>query len=82
MVSPSQAPRLHIEYTTAAQPDGSGGLAGDTTTGLMAHYTLDDGDGGTASDGSGNGNHGDLVGAESWTTGHHSGGLQLESSRR
>lgn len=50
----------------------------DITTGLVGHWTFDDGSGPTASDSSGSGNHGTLSGA-TWTTGHiGSGALSFD----
>ena len=50
----------------------------DTTTGLVGHWTFDDGSGTTAADTSGNGNDGTLVNTPTWTTGRIGGALDFD----
>ncbi|MEX0931794.1 MAG: LamG domain-containing protein [Candidatus Paceibacterota bacterium] len=51
------------------------------SSGLVAHYTFDDGSGTTANDSSGNSNTGTLVNGPTWTSGKvGSGAIELKSS--
>jgi len=53
-------------------------LAGSAPAALIAHWALDDGAGTTASDSSGNGNSGTLIGGPVWITGTIGGALELD----
>ena len=48
-----------------------------TSDGLLAHWTFDEGTGGTAADSSGNGHTGTLGGGAEWTPGVKGGGLRF-----
>jgi hypothetical protein len=56
------------------------GLAGSAPAALIAHWALDDGTGTTASDSSGNGNDGTLVGGPVWIAGTIGGALEFDGS--
>ncbi|MBV2135387.1 MAG: tandem-95 repeat protein [Candidatus Thiodiazotropha sp. (ex Ctena orbiculata)] len=56
-----------IAFSRPLQTSWSGTL--DIVTGLVGHYTFDEGSGGTAFDSSATGNHGSLVGGPVYTTG-------------
>jgi len=51
-------------------------IAANVSAGLVGHWKLDEGSGTTATDASGNGNHGTIVGTPKWVTGVS--GLALE----
>ena len=55
-------------------------LAQDLEEGLVAYWKLNDGSGAVASDSSGNGYDGDLVGAPEWVDGHLGGALKFGGS--
>lgn len=50
------------------------------TTGLILYMSLNEGQGGTATDLSGNGNDGVVMGGATWVNGHIGGGLQLSAA--
>ncbi len=49
-------------------------------TGLVAHYTFDEGAGTTVSDSSGHGNHGTVVGNPTWVTGVLNGAMEFRGN--
>jgi hypothetical protein len=59
-----------------------GGPVGDTTTGLVGWWKLDDGSGTSAADSSGNGNTGTLINTPTWTTGINKGALTLNGTNQ
>ena len=61
----------------------TGGTAGDTTSGLVGWWKLDDGSGTTAADSSGDGNTGTLGGSPlpTWTNGKLDGALSFNGSQ-
>ncbi len=56
------------------------GLAGSVSADLVGYWKLDDGSGTVATDSSGNGNDGDLIGNPTWTTGVFGGALHFAGS--
>ncbi len=60
------------EVVTPVEPDPAG---------LVLYYSLDEGAGTTATDGSGNGNNGTLEGDPTWITGAEGGALQFDGTR-
>ena len=52
----------------------------DITTGLIGHWTFDEGSGTTAGDSSGNGNNGTLTNNPTWTTGQIGGAMNFDGS--
>ncbi|MHC4637407.1 MAG: LamG domain-containing protein, partial [Planctomycetota bacterium] len=58
---------------------GTGSARADLTDGLIAHWTFDEGSGGTAYDSVG-GNDGTLVNGPIWTTGQIDGALEFDGS--
>jgi len=60
-----------LKNTQLAQISGAG-------SGLVAHYTFDEGSGTTAGDSSGSGNTGTLTNGPTWTTGQIGGALQFD----
>lgn len=56
------------------------GARADITTGLVAHFTFEDGSGSVAADATGNGNDGNLVNGPAWTLGHIGQGLSLNGT--
>jgi hypothetical protein len=60
----------------------TGGESGDTSTGLVGWWKLDDGSGTSASDSSGSGNTGTLQNSPTWTFGKNNGALTLNGSNQ
>ena len=52
--------------------------AGSASAGLVAHWQLDDGAGTTATDATGHGYNGTLLGGPAWVVGNTGGGLELD----
>ena len=59
-----------------------GGPVGNTTSGLVGWWKLDDGSGTSAADSSGSGNTGTLVNTPAWTTGMNGGALSFNGSNQ
>ena len=60
------------EFLNPVEPD---------TTGLVLHYALDEGSGAVATDSSGQGNDGTIIGTPTWITGASGSALAFDSSR-
>jgi len=57
-------------------------LASSASAGLVGYWAFDEGSGTTAKDGSGNNNHGTLMGDPQWVAGQLSMALQFDGRRR
>jgi len=55
-------------------------VADDTSTGLVGHWTFDEGKGAVARDASGGGNHGKIMGGAEWTEGRIGGALAFDGT--
>ena len=66
-----------VAIGTETQRNWSGVLAGDISSNLVMHLSLDDGAGSSASDSTANGNDGNLVGSPSWVSGEVAGGVDV-----
>jgi hypothetical protein len=65
--------RNGIEYAADTDPGEA-----DSAPGAVAWWRLDDGDGGTAEDASGNARHGTLTNGPAWSAGLHTGALRFD----
>ena len=85
-VLPNNKRTASFQFTSAYFGSGSGsggGGGGSLSSGLIAHWQLDESSGSTASDASGNGHTGTLIDMNSgtdWVTGHLNGALDFDGS--
>ncbi|MFT3684583.1 MAG: LamG domain-containing protein [Phycisphaerales bacterium] len=83
VVSSRFAVAVKVAVACALVAIGAGRAAAQPTSGLVAHWSFDEGAGVDVHDSSPNSNHGQLInGAVAWTAGHTGGGLNFDGTSR
>ena len=69
-----------MAFSGSGSSPGAGSSAASLTQGLVGYWSLDEGNGQTANDSSGNGNNGTLTNGPKWTTGKNIGALDFDGT--